>query len=126
MKKTIAIVASSLVALALSPASSVAIAGERHGDAALGALSGALVFGPIGAVTGAFVGYSAGPSISHSLGFRRSTAGHWTSTRREGRASAVDRRFASGNQPVVQTVAPAPPPAATKATSTAPPVQGLE
>ena len=45
MKKTIA-----LGALALSLISSVAMADERRGgDAALGALSGAVVFGPIGA-----------------------------------------------------------------------------
>ena len=126
MKTPITIVASALLALALSPASSMAIAGERPGDAALGALSGALVLGPIGAVAGAVVGYSAGPSISHSLGFRRSTAARRTSTRREARASSGNRQLASGNQPAVQAASPTPPPAATKTTSTAPPVQGLE
>ena len=33
---------------------------ERVGDAALGALSGAVVLGPVGAVAGAVVGYTAG------------------------------------------------------------------
>ena len=45
---------------------------HRGGDAALGALSGAVVFGPVGAVAGAVVGYTAGPSIARSWGFRRS------------------------------------------------------
>ena len=41
-------------ALALSLISSVAVADERRGsDAALGALSGAVVFGPVGALAGA-------------------------------------------------------------------------
>ena len=47
---------------------------ERAGDAALGAVSGAVVLGPIGAVAGAFIGYTAGPSISHSWGVRRSAS----------------------------------------------------
>ena len=61
MKKTTAV-----AALALSLISSTAMAQERGGDAALGALSGALVLGPIGAVVGAVVGYTAGPSIARS------------------------------------------------------------
>src|SRR6478752_8082659 len=44
---------------------------HRPGDAALGALSGAVVLGPIGAVAGAVVGYAAGPSIARSWGFDR-------------------------------------------------------
>jgi hypothetical protein len=39
---------------------------ERIGDAALGALSGGLVFGPVGLVAGAVVGFAAGPTISRS------------------------------------------------------------
>ena len=45
-----------------------AFANERVGSAALGAVSGALVLGPIGAVAGAAVGYVAGPSIARSWG----------------------------------------------------------
>ena len=45
-----------------------AFADERVGSAALGAVSGALVLGPIGAVAGAAVGYVAGPSIARSWG----------------------------------------------------------
>ena len=51
---------------------SAALAQERATDAALGAVSGAVVLGPIGAVAGAFIGYSAGPSISRSWGNDRS------------------------------------------------------
>ncbi len=58
-------------------ASTAAFAQERATDAALGAVSGAIVLGPIGAVAGAFIGYSAGPSISRSWGVDRSrTARH--------------------------------------------------
>src|SRR5437879_4595349 len=48
-----------------------AAAQERSGDAALGALSGAVVLGPVGAVAGAIVGYTAGPSIARSWRLRR-------------------------------------------------------
>jgi hypothetical protein len=57
--------------VAASCMSSGALAGERVGDAALGALSGAVVFGPIGALAGAAVGYTTGPEIAHSWGLRR-------------------------------------------------------
>ena len=65
MKKTIA-----SAALSLALMSSAAMAEERSTDAALGAVSGALVLGPIGAVAGALVGYTAGPSIASSWGLR--------------------------------------------------------
>ena len=47
-------------------------AGDRGTDAALGALSGAVVFGPVGAVAGALVGFTAGPAIGHSWGLNGS------------------------------------------------------
>jgi hypothetical protein len=53
-----------LVAGALLVVPTVASADERVGDAALGALSGVLVGGPIGAVAGGLIGFTAGPSIS--------------------------------------------------------------
>src|SRR5215471_15011864 len=62
MRKTLAI---AVVGLALMPG--VAAAGERPADAALGALAGAVVLGPVGLVAGAVVGYTAGPSISHGM-----------------------------------------------------------
>lgn len=59
-------------AVILVIATSAASAQHRAGDAALGAVSGAVVLGPIGAVAGAFIGYSAGPSIARSWGIDRS------------------------------------------------------
>ena len=56
---------------------SAALAQERATDAALGAVSGAVVLGPIGAVAGAFIGYSAGPSISRSWGNDRSRSARY-------------------------------------------------
>jgi hypothetical protein len=119
-------------------ASSAAFAQERATDAALGAVSGALVLGPIGAVAGAFIGYSAGPSISRSWGVDRSrSARHRRQAAKDGlrgtraqdtrvagpKPSDRDARVATsqgeGNNP-----APAPkPPAPSDAT---PPVQTLE
>src|SRR5258706_12495842 len=68
MKKLVVV---ALVSLALVPMG--AAAQERGGDAALGAISGAVVLGPVGAVGGALVGYSAGPSIARSWGLRGSS-----------------------------------------------------
>jgi hypothetical protein len=62
-------VAAALTATMLAPSS--ALAQERAGTAALGALSGAIVLGPVGAVAGAVVGYTAGPAIASSWGLRR-------------------------------------------------------
>ena len=59
------------VAMAISLAPFGALAQERAGDAALGALSGAVVLGPVGAVAGAVVGYTAEPTIASSWGLRR-------------------------------------------------------
>src|SRR5690242_14972244 len=56
-----------LFAATLPLASSSAFAGERPGDAALGALSGAVVLGPIGAIAGAVVGYQ-GPQHCACMG----------------------------------------------------------
>src|SRR5262245_23035680 len=127
MKKAIA-----SLALALTLMSSAVMAGERAGDAALGAVSGAVVLGPIGAVAGAVVGYTAGPSISHSWGLHRSSA-----PRQARRAASPDARVPAGDsqpapnqsapkdQAAPQAAAPARPSATTTA-STAPPVQPLE
>jgi hypothetical protein len=66
MKRFLAAVA---MAVALTP--SKAFAQERVADAALGGLSGAIVFGPVGAVAGIIVGFAAGPGISRSWGLSR-------------------------------------------------------
>src|SRR5262249_26338562 len=62
---TSAILAASL-ALAPLPAS----AHERVGDAAIGAAAGAVVLGPVGAVAGGVIGYTAGPGIANEWGLR--------------------------------------------------------
>src|SRR5215467_1954471 len=100
MKKTVAIAAMSLALI-----SSQARADEhRPGDAALGALSGAVVLGPIGAVAGAVVGYTSGPSIAHSWGLRRS--GH--APARQARTAVRDARpkAAPAAQPAVPGAKP--------------------
>jgi hypothetical protein len=69
MKKILAVTAV-VGAVVLIPA--VASAQERLFDGALGAGAGALAFGPVGAVAGGLVGYTAGPNIANGLGVRRS------------------------------------------------------
>jgi len=121
------IVLASAIALTLAPAQSWAQA--RGGDAALGALSGAVVFGPVGAVAGAVVGYTAGPSIAHSWGFRRS--GSRKVSRSETSPSRVSQNTTTmaaspettGTARASMPSRPAPPAAKLPA---APPVQGLE
>ena len=113
MKKQIAIVA---MALTISTA---AAAGERATDAALGAVSGAVVLGPIGAVAGAFIGYTAGPSMSRAWGVR-------------GRSSSArqTRRTASNEAPPPSyresQAAMREPASAPRTAAKAPPVQPLE
>jgi len=75
-----ALLAAAAMAIALMPLR--ADAQERVGDAALGALSGAVVLGPVGAVAGAVVGYSAGPAIASSWGLRRHGKRHRRYARR--------------------------------------------
>ena len=118
MKRTVVV-----AAMALALISAQARADEhRPGDAALGALSGAVVFGPIGAVAGAVVGYTAGPSIAHSWGFRHArSASRRTKTARQ--AAPAPEARASTAQPAA---APAPKDTPKTASTTPPPVQTLE
>jgi hypothetical protein len=129
-------------AMILLLATSSALAQEhRGGDAALGALSGAVVFGPIGAVAGAVVGYAAGPSIARSWGFdRRSSARPRRQASKQGvrsaRAEAVEtqagknarvaasRSEASGPVPGAKPSVPLT--AITPPVQTLPPMQTLE
>jgi len=60
-----------MVAALLGLAATAASAGERLFDGALGAASGALLFGAPGFVAGGVIGYVAGPRISRGLGFHR-------------------------------------------------------
>src|SRR3954453_11114257 len=108
-------------AMILLLAPSAALAQHRAGDAALGAVSGAVVLGPVGAVAGAFIGYSAGPSIARSWGIRRSAS-----------SSPRARRAARDGSPTqVSAIAISPPPARAAESLPAkrgapPPVQALE
>jgi hypothetical protein len=125
IKKIIMTTTPLVLAVALS-SPSAAIAGDRPGDAALGALSGAVVLGPIGAVAGAVVGYTAGPSIAHSLGFRRSNGVRRRAPPQQARG-AGNRDYVASNQAAPSASAPTPlPQEADNAAPAAPPVQGLE
>jgi hypothetical protein len=96
------LVGSFVAVVALAP--SVAVAQERAGDAALGALSGAVVLGPVGAVAGAIVGFTAGPSIARSWGLRRGN--------RNARAARPAKTVAPAARPVRATSGKSPPQAA--------------
>jgi hypothetical protein len=114
MKQLIAVVATAMMV------STAAVAGERATDAALGAVSGAVVLGPIGAVAGAFIGYTAGPSMSRAWGVRGRSA-----------SARQSRRTASNDVPPtyreIQAAMPASPAApAAKPAAKSPPVQPLE
>ena len=121
MKK---IIASLAVAFALM--SSAATAQERAGDAALGALSGAVLLGPVGAVAGALVGYTAGPSIANAWGVRPSSRPQ----RVRRTVTARPNANLSENLPASRSRADMPTATAMPATpgnaQTAPPVQPLE
>lgn len=94
---------------------------ERAGSAALGAVSGAIVLGPIGAVAGAFIGYSAGPAIAHSWGVGRPASR--SRVRREAQTAPATQQQTAvkvNSPPSVKT----PETAATG--KTAPPVQGFD
>ena len=131
MKK---ILAATVLAVSFAPLG--ALAQERVGDAALGALSGAVVLGPVGAVAGAVVGYTAGPAIARSWGLKRSEPRY---QRRPARRSATrgastqvtapQGAFAQGavTKDAGKDMAPAKSPAqSTDARNAVAPVQGFE
>lgn len=99
----------------------VASAQERAGSAALGAVSGAVVLGPIGAVAGAFIGYTAGPSIARSWGIQRSSSrSRARYATQSGPAPQRQAAAATNSPPPIRT----PPLPAKRAAP--PPVQGYE
>lgn len=135
MKKVLLTV---IVLLAGVPAS--AAAQERAGSAALGAVSGAVVLGPVGAVAGAVIGYTAGPSIARSWGVRGSrSARHRQPPRREAygatatsapprarEAMEANGQMRAASNPPVQAAPAAQPAQATPAETATPPVQGFD
>ena len=127
MKK---IFAAAVITVTLAP--SGVLAQERAGDAALGALSGAVVLGPVGAVAGAVVGYTAGPSIAHSWGLRRSGRRHAGRSARRSRNAASNQgastRGVATAGPVKEISAPPAQPStqSARAQNAMPPAQTLE
>jgi hypothetical protein len=111
------IIAAAIIALALP---STALAGERHGDAALGALSGAVVLGPVGLVAGAVIGYTAGPSIARS--WRNNRHHPRTQVRSTKPSHVASRQRAPAGNAAPGEVTPARPAPGTGG----PPAQGLE
>lgn len=114
MKKQIAI---AVMAVTVSTA---AVAGERATGAALGAVSGAVVLGPIGAVAGAFIGYTAGPSMSRAWGVRGNSSARAPRRTASNEARSYRESQAAMGGPSAAAAAPRTPKAK------APPVQPLE
>lgn len=111
-----------LLAAGLSVSSSPVRADESLGNAALGAISGAVVLGPIGAVAGAAVGYTAGKSIARGMGFKQSPKSRRKSARP---AKAVRTRHAAA--PASAPVPPSRPHPQAEANANAfPPTQAFE
>jgi hypothetical protein len=106
MRTIIAIAAIGMLMLA-SPAA----AQERAGSAALGALSGAIVLGPVGLVAGAVIGYAAGPEIGRTLRGKpaasRAKARH-AKARGTRVATKSHRASARSEKPAAGVVTPAP------------------
>jgi hypothetical protein len=64
-----AFVGVAIVVVGTLTAPGISAAQERLGDGALGAVAGAVVAGPFGALAGGLVGVSVGPNIAHAWGF---------------------------------------------------------
>src|SRR5712671_7611642 len=102
MKSILAVL---VVAFTLAPFA--AHAGERVGDAALGAVSGAVVFGPVGLVAGAVVGFAAGPAIAQSWRNNRNHPRHVVRSKPQ-RVAAKQRAAAPASaKPAAGVVEPA-------------------
>jgi hypothetical protein len=125
-----------ILLLAGVPAS--AVAQERAGSAALGAVSGAVVLGPVGAVAGAVIGYTAGPSIARSWGVggsrsarhrqppRRETYGAPATSARSREAMAANGQMRAAGNPPVQAAPVAQPAQVAPAATATPPAQGFD
>jgi hypothetical protein len=100
---------------------------DRGGSAVLGAVSGLVVFGPVGAAAGAVVGYTAGPAIANSWGIRQPRS----KVRRAARSGPVAKQQAAATvapTPVAKTQPPpvAQTPATVASTKSPPPIQTFE
>jgi hypothetical protein len=127
MKKLIA-----AAVIAACCTASATLAQERVGDAALGAVSGLVVLGPVGAIAGAAIGYTAGPSISGSWGLRRSarrksvkSPKHSRVTARQAARPAEPTREAAKQEPPKEVATPSPKPANDSENAKLP-INGLE
>lgn len=123
-----AVIAAAVITIITTSAAS---AQHRAGDAALGAVSGAVVLGPIGAVAGAFIGYSAGPSIARSWGIDRSRAARQrrqaaNESARGARAETVTPGSETNSRVASSRSEGAAAPARTAPSAKTPPVQTLE
>jgi len=112
-----------VIAVSLTP--SGAFAQERVGDAALGGLSGALVFGPVGAVAGIVVGYAAGPGISRSWGLSRPDYRYARAAQRSAVARSNNAELKQATAQNASATSPKPA-SETKRSWDSPPAQGFE
>jgi hypothetical protein len=108
-------------AIAATLISLEAKAQSRAGSAAVGAVSGAVVLGPVGAVAGAVIGYTAGPAIAHSWGIGRSPSRPRVRRVPSSEHGTQQQASAKVTPPPVARTAEAP-----AARNGAPPVQGFE
>jgi len=107
---------------------------ERAGSAAIGAVSGAVVLGPVGAVAGALIGFTAGPAIARSWGVGHSASR--SRVRQTSQANAASQEAGARVTPLpvakpaeAAAAKPGPPTARTPegtAAKNASPVQGFE
>lgn len=127
-----------LAAIAGSLICTQAQAQERAGSAAIGVVAGALILGPVGAIAGGLVGYTAGPEMSRGLTADQRAVR--SKPQRSARSATGAKRPAATNlttnpaatsQPTV-TRAPeavaiaAKPPPSIRGTQPLPPVQTLD
>ena len=117
--KTIIVAAVAALALAVP-----ARAQDRAGPAALGALSGAVVLGPVGLVAGAVIGYTAGPEIGRAWKVRRVNARH--GARPAARPVKRTAQAAARRAPAASTAPGVVTPAAPAAGTGGPAAQGFE
>jgi hypothetical protein len=111
-----------IAAIVLTLASSEVRAQERAGSAAIGAVSGAVVLGPVGAVAGAVIGYAAGPEIARSWRANRNPPRHRTrAAKRLTQVAATQAKQRPSAAPPGEVTPASPAPG-----TGGPPAQGLE